>query len=799
MRAGDFPSPRTYVAHPVRCSYQTGRLKSPSRVTRSGARLSLFAHSANPNKVRHLLRDHSICVGELASRFAATFGLSEIAYAVGLLHDCGKAGCAWQTGLLRAERIPGPVGLDHKSLGYQLGTEIGLGPFALTLHGHHGGLTADKTARLAVANLSSDAIANMADARSRLNDFLPEAAALKIDLPSFPGRTVLDLAVRMVFSALCDADFLDTEAHFSSRPGPLLRPVADFSVLADRYTSNRRRYLAERAAEHPERAASPMNAAREALYDACVSAAEGPRGMYRVAAGTGAAKTIGAGGFALGHTARHGHKRVIVAVPFQTITEQNAGVYRDLLAAPGEQVVLEHHSGVDIDRARADAPWERTAAENWDAPFVVTTTVQLFNSLFGRKPSVMRKVHRLANSVIVLDEVQALPPRLLVPILDGLRILVEHFGCTVLLSTATQPDFWHLGPFQDFAFTDISVDPAAMAPVAGRVRYVWWAGERPTLAEVAEAAAADGSALVVVGLTKDARVVAEHWRNAMGLKAAWHLSKRMAPAHRRRVLRRVRQRLAEGLPVLLVSTSLIEAGVDVDFPKGYRAKGAADSYVQCAGRVNREGLLAGGGVLVIFDPVDGGVPPGARTLASRTAVRFGPGRADLTDAAAHLAYWGDVYDRLDVEGSDGVGKTVQKHRRRLDFQSVTDGPVTDHATGARDRTKAFRMITDDQISILVPQAARDSEADDGGRGEYQRVKDLIVQVRAGRDVGDGLRALQPYTTTLHAGAVRDPVVAMRLLPVLGDPTQVGSLVEWDGDYDEITGMVLELTVEDLTI
>ena len=225
---------------------------------------------------------------------------------------------------------------------------------------------------------------------------------------------MIDLLVRMVFSALADADFLDTEAHFrgTTRPGCQLT-AAD---LAGRYERGRTAFL---SGADP----SPADGLRREVYAEAVAAAAGPPGMYRLAAPTGSGKTIAAGGFAIHHAQVHGLRRVMLAVPFISITEQNAAVYRRLLDEPGSPVVLEHHSGADLDgpTMRRGRWWRKLAAENWDAPFVVTTTVQLFQSLFDHRPAAMRKLHRLAGSVIVLDEVQALPDRLLMPILSALR------------------------------------------------------------------------------------------------------------------------------------------------------------------------------------------------------------------------------------------------------------------------------------------------------------------------------------------------------------------------------------------
>ena len=259
--------------------------------------------------------------------------------------------------------------------------------------------------------------------------------------PGFDQPTAREFLVRFLFSCLVDADALDTGAHRSGATRPQVTPAADFSELTARFEHRRAEFLGGR-----ER--SPADRWRDRVYQSCVVAADGEEGLYRLAAPTGSGKTLATAVFALRHAAMHGKARVIVAVPFITITEQNAEVYRRFLdpGEPGEQpVVLEHHSHVDFDSCSADDRWRRLAAENWDAPFVVTTTVQLFESLFGRRPSRMRKVHRLANSVIVLDEVQALPHALLVPLADALRLLARHFGATVCFRRRRSQSFGRLG------------------------------------------------------------------------------------------------------------------------------------------------------------------------------------------------------------------------------------------------------------------------------------------------------------------------------------------------------------------
>src|SRR5690606_10761578 len=250
--------------------------------------------------------------------------------------------------------------------------------------------------------------------------------------------------------------------------------------------------------------------------------------------------------------------------------------------------------------------WARLAAENWDAPFIVTTFVRLFESLYARKPSATRRLHRLAKSVIVLDEVQALPYAMLVPILDGLRLLVVHLGATVLLCSATEPSFWALSEFAGVRCVDLVHDAPKLVSNLRRVRFEWQIEPKPTLADIAAQAARERAALVVVNTTADAKAVFEYWRDKVPPETSAHLSTRMCPEHRQRTLRSVRQRLVRGERVLLVSTQLVEAGVDVDFPVVFRALAPADSLLQAAGRANREGQLASGGRVIFFDPCDGG-------------------------------------------------------------------------------------------------------------------------------------------------------------------------------------------------
>jgi len=584
---------------------------------------------------------------------------------------------------------------------------------------------------------------------ARTGSLLPEWA--EGDLADDP--VALDMLARMAFSALVDADFLDTEAHFSGTS----RPTAGEQVgdLADRYEERRGKLIAGREP-------TPADRWRAEVYAEAVSAAKWPPGIYRLAAPTGSGKTITAGGFAVWHARAWGLRRVILAVPFISITEQNADVYRTLLDDPAKPVVLEHHSGADLDgQDDARTRWRKLAAENWDAPFVVTTTAQLFQSLFDRRPAAMRKLHRLAGSVIVLDEVQALPDRLLMPILSALRTLTEKFGTTVVLASATQPSYWRLRPFRDIEVRDLIASPEPLYEKFRRVRYEWRINPEPSLADIAAEVATERQVLVVVNTTADSaglhRLVEA--RRPRELGKCLHLSTRMTAQHRRDVLEEARRLLDAKQPVAVISTQLIEAGVDVDFPVVFRAWAPADSLQQAAGRANRNALLAEGRV-VIFRPSDGKQPRDSsyRAALAATESHFGPGRADPDCLEALELYYLERYRLQDLERT-GLGAEIEELRQQMDFPQVAE---------------KFQLIEDLTVTVAVPYPG-----DDQAR---QRFGVIISGLRdtspkAAAQSRHLLRDLRPCLATIPRHLARKALERGWAEPV------IGGLLEWTGPYD----------------
>jgi CRISPR-associated endonuclease/helicase Cas3 len=520
--------------------------------------------------------------------------------------------------------------------------------------------------------------------------------------------------------------------------------------------------LWQRFQEHhsrfPQQPADTVGRVRQEVYRACLDAAEQPPGLFRLSVPTGGGKTLSAIGFALRHALHHGHKRVIVAVPFISITEQTVAVYRGVFERPNEPpVVLEHHSGVaggdQDDEQTPGRQWAKLAAENWDAPLIVTTTVQLFESLFAHNRSRTRKLHNLAQSVIIVDEAQALPPRLLSPILDGLRQMCEHYGATVVLSTATQPAFEAIPEFARVNAREIVPAPGRFFQQLRRVEYEWRHQPALSWAEVAAIMWEQPQALAVVNTKKDAMALLD----ALDDPQALHLSTLLCGAHRYRVIVEVRRRLAAGDDCRLVSTQVVEAGVDLDFPLVLRALGPLDSIIQAAGRCNREGRMKCGRV-VVFGAEEGTLPPGAyKTATGVTRSFLGRGDLDPDDPAVSYDYFQQLFQLIDHDS-----KAIQELRQRLDYPEVA---------------RQFRMIDDDTVSVAMLF---------GSDEEQERVAAALERLR--HDAPEArllLRRLQPYLVSLYKGqAARYERLGLiePILPGLG---------QWLGKYHPVRGLTGE--------
>lgn len=726
--------------------------------------LPLVAHSPPDDSpdAWHGLDDHLNGVAALARRFAARFGATELADLIARFHDLGKATDAFQVYIraswrarVAGETPPRPGSTPHAIHGAVLlwrwlsggaGSSAAAPGFELAqavLH-HHGSLrnASDSRARLDDAVSDPEVTRQAAEAFGRLG---LGAELFATPPPAFDADDPLEreLLTRMLVSALVDADRLDTEAFGDAeRAAARARPRPSIETLRDAVLADQDR-LSRSATE------TRVNRVRRELYDAVMRRSAEAPGTFRLTIPTGGGKTRTALAFALDHAVRHGLERVVVAIPFTSIIEQTADVYRAIL---GSDAVVEHHSNVVDEGVDGDAEdrWAwRLPTENWDAPVIVTTTVQLFESLFSNRTSRLRKVHRLVRSVIVLDEAQALPSGVLAPVVNVLGTLTQpRFGSSVVLCTATQPALGVVESSDAFAgVRELAPDPVATFRSLARVAYHVQLDRPVGVLELAATLRAHEQVLCVVNTTQEARDLAE----AVG-QDCLHLSSRMCPAHRRATLGHVLKRLENGQDCRLVSTQLIEAGVDVDFPAVYRALAPLDAIAQAAGRCNREGRRASGTVTVL--ELDGSKPPQGYESGMREAAILLRTGADLHDPGTFQSYFETLYGRLtELDRFD-----VQAARRDRRFQQVND---------------AFRMIDDESETVVVPAYAP------------RKVAPILDRFRWEAASTSDIRSLQAYGVPVRRYRVAEYQGHGWMAPLT--PEGRGPWI-WHGHYDKRFGL-----------
>lgn len=594
----------------------------------------IYAHSIpdHPETDWEPLEVHAGALAKGAGARAGVYGSTALAQIAGWLHDLGKAKPPFQR-KLHGEANNEP----HSGEGARYAVEA-FGPaigkmLAYVIAGHHSGLPNGyaRSNRKPPTPLSE-----RIEQASCLE--LPQWCALPaLELPA-PLRGVgqdqgfaLQFYIRMLFSALVDADFIETEAFYA--PGKRERYGGDLAGMA----THLRDHVAGFGAP-----TSDLNRLRAEIFGRAGEVATAPPGFFSLTVPTGGGKTLSSLRFALDHAQANGLRRVIHVAPFTAIIEQTAGVFRKALG--DAEAVLEHHSSFDLtgELPEDEAERLRMAAQNWDRPVVVTTAVQFYESLFANRTQKCRKLHNIAGSVIVLDEAQTLPVPLLHACLAALRELVRGYGCSVVFCTATQPAvFREQGMKLPEAptraeTTEIAPDPARLFAQLRRVegRYVG-----PMDTEAVTKALDDRSALVIVNNKRHARALFDR----MAGQGAVHLTTNMTALHRKEVLARVRRLLADRVPVTVVSTALIEAGVDVSFPEVWRATAGLDSIAQAAGRCNREGELDGLGRLVVFDPEDGFPAPPVLRQTAEIARQVMARHDDILSPEAVEDYFRDLY------------------------------------------------------------------------------------------------------------------------------------------------------------
>jgi len=477
---------------------------------------------------------------------------------------------------------------------------------------------------------------------------------------------------------------------------------------------------------------------------------------------TGGGKTRAALGFAFTHAQTHKHRRVIVALPYTSILDQMASEYADIF---GVDSFLPHYSTwqspLEDENNQSESDKARSyAEENWDASLILTTAVQLFDSIFSNRPSDCRKLHRLAGSIIVLDEVQALPVNYLSPIVDVLSELVKNYGVTLLLSTATPVPLDLINTFKiDHPPIELVSNPLGVYRELKRVDYQISTNKVWNWEQVADELCTGQQGMVIVNTKKQSLGLFDAVKERES--EALYLSTYLCSAHRRRVIKEVKRRLLAGEPCVLVTTQIVEAGVDIDFPVVMRAIGPLDRIVQAAGRCNREGKPEHGR-MVVFLPEDNAMPKGAyETGAHIFQSNVEANRFDPDDPETFRRYFAEL---LGYQQTDG--KQIMEYRRALMF-----------ATTAQE----FKMIEDDYETNVLVGYQPDAETDEWNGSPAQKLIEEDHEKRS--DLRKLFRDLQQYSV----GVTNRKLVTLKRLGIITEETATGALI-WRGNYDNQIGI-----------
>ena len=664
--------------------------------------MNYLAHISEDGRLQ-TVSEHLHNVAEIGSRFADAFESGRQEFLIGMAHDIGKCSEAFQ------HRLKGGKIVDHASAGALECAKRDALWAACCIAGHHGGLPD-------VGNMHNDQpddptlIGRLKKAAS--GDIPPYK--VEEDLPSgLPpeefGKDMLtdSFLIRMLFSCLVDADYLDTESFMSN--GNAERSQGDsLPILLDQLN----RYVSPWW-----KPTSELNQKRCEILRACINGGAFDRGLFTLTVPTGGGKTIASMAFALNHAVRHQMNRIIYVIPYTSIIEQTAKVFRDIF---GDQNVVEHHSNANAeigDQADPKQYLQIRATENWDAPIIVTTAVQFFESMYANRPSKCRKLHSIANSVLIFDEAQMLPREHLRPCVAAIAMLVKRFRSTAVLCTATQPSlndlFLQYAP--GYEARELCPDTAKLFKQFRRVSFE---NAGTISAEtLGERLAGLPQVLCIVNSRKTAQSIFQ----MLPEDGSFHLSTLMCPAHRQRVLSAIRARLKEGLTCRVVSTSLIEAGVDVDFPTVYREMAGLDSILQAAGRCNREGKRTPEtSIVTVFDGVSN-VPRILKTNIGATRETLHPGidpGAPETIARYFRSFRSLTDDRLDRYGViEALSKGIQGCM--LPFRTVAD---------------KFRLIDEDTRTIYIP---------------WEKGTELIDRLRKGEQSRSLFRKLGRYGVSVY--------------------------------------------------
>ena len=684
------------------------------------------------------MKEHLIGTAELASRFAESFGKSDWGYCCGILHDIGKYSLAFQ------EKIKNNSDkrVDHSTAGAQVCFEKGgmYGFMSYCIAGHHSGLPDHGS-----SSDAENAPTLEGRKRKRLEDYsafkgeikIPEIRTLPFDpLKESDPDFSLSVFIRMLYSCLVDADFLDTESFMKN--GQTLREAGEaISVLLERLKD----YVADWLQNEDK---DTVNGRRTEILRHCFDKGLRERGIFQLTVPTGGGKTIASLAFALQHAVENHMDRVIYVIPYTSIIEQNAEVFRRIL---GNQNVLENHYNVDHESSDELKPMQ-LAAENWDKPVVVTTNVQFFESLFANKSSRCRKLHNIANSVIIFDEAQMLPTDYMKPCIAMMEELVGNFRSSIVLCTATQP-----------ALTPFFQRKLPVTELCPRVEEQFCFFERVTFKnigtvsedELIEKLEQEEQALCIVNTKKRAQRIYQKMKG----EGVFHLSTTMYPKHRRRILEKIRKLVKDGQKCILISTSLVEAGVDLDFRAVYRQLAGVDSMIQAAGRCNREGKRD--------------VAESFAYIFQFEEKEYVPGQQLQIDVSKML-----ISGNEDISSLHGIEKYFEA-LYRFRGQSLDKKKILEEFKGKRynfaKAAQEFKMIEENTWTVFVSRE--------------EGAEELLQQIKCQGYTKAGVRKAGQYCVQLYENDIQKLQGAGMLRPISEDIENFFELVDKEQYTEEI--------------